>query len=1521
MKPIEVIAECSAPQENSLASYIRNFMLTRKAFILDHRFDPSEIYGGDEYKDELANIPDPKDEPTKCIDEFLLILNELGVYCADKAALMLLMHIEKQKVKTPYERHYLLLCLVSTTLIQVRSFCDLAFQKLNTEKERIDAYTTPKVTRILEVLKLFKPERSMHNRERHKKEHNVENEEKCDSPACKELIKDLNIDEISSMVVSASERIDKIGEDLENLKASLSKITKESIPCTQPVPFQKNHRYNRFKNRRRFFHRPRYHNNQNESDSLCGLIFCDSVITTKTLFCLLCEVSRHDPDLKFLNVQYTINKTADPIKESKEAETEHRKQEEVLKKFRMHECNLLISTAVLEEGYDLPKCNLVVRWDPPKSYRSYVQCKGRAKAPNALHVIMIAPRVNEQIHNELMGEEIDTRNHKMVCDMIRFEEEVSDEADDDSEEEKSTISDVSDISVKKCSVESSTDLAKLVNMYESVDICSERMIEKMAEYMEIEKMLIRKCENKEPPAYELGHADKFTTIIQSYQPVPSTDGVQVNLATAISLVNKYCAKLPSDTFTKLTPIWRCCKTERNGITLFQYTLRLPLNSPMKHDIVGLPMPTRTLARRVAALIACRILHKSGELDDNLQPIGKEGFRAIEPDWEVFELDKADEEIAGDSSEARPGTTKRRQYYYKRIASVFSHCRPSTETRAYLYHITMILQCPIPEEQNTRGRKIYPPEDAVQSFGILTTKKIPKISAFPIFTRSGEVKVSLQLIKENVTLDRQQLDKVNNFINYSFTNVLRLRKYLMLFDPEAVENSFFVVPVTREFGDIEVDWKFLGLIQENVNMTPQYVSDEDRNSQPFDHNKFKDAVVMPWYRNQDQPQYFYVAEICYHLTPESSFPGENYTTFREYYFKKYNIEIQNTKQPLLDVDHTSARLNFLTPRYVNRKGVALPTSSEETKRAKRENLEQKQILVPELCTVHPFPASLWRAAVCLPCVLYRINALLLADEIRMEVSADLGLGTLEVKQEEYQWPMLDFGWTLADVLKKTREAKMIKDEAEEKSKDETIESKVESGEDEKCDMEKEKSANDLLEEAEQKARDDLLEIGTWSNEMAKNLEEDEIGILPRDLEMCSTRNIRYGSPTSWDVATNSSAARKNPMELYPSDSDDDLQSDDDLDSSPDDDGEIDEYGLKIEFKSDHLAEAVETEEEQKRRQRKIDFINETLAIEQHYEKVKNQTSGFDFIDDANLAELERNIEMHEAMFDKSTKELKASIRSSGILVTQDEKIPPRLRQSLKNEVDGSSSEDTDVCDLVPYLDRNEVMSVMELEQLTIDDLYELNSIYEKRHPDEQFQVVGCGDIFDHFADGDRLKIMENGEKLIKLNIKNNLEKFSKRSENALDKLKRIMNPIPLEPNSDPSAFSFDYQPDLNNHPGPSPSIILQALTMSNANDGINLERLETIGDSFLKYAITTYLYCTYENVNEGKLSYLRSKQVSNLNLYRLGRRKILGESMIATKFEPHDNWLPPCYFVPKELEQALIDAKVNLLKCHNYQKFN
>ena len=49
------------------------------------------------------------------------------------------------------------------------------------------------------------------------------------------------------------------------------------------------------------------------------------------------------------------------------------------------------------------------------------------------------------------------------------------------------------------------------------------------------------------------------------------------------------------------------------------------------------------------------------------------------------------------------------------------------------------------------------------------------------------------------------------------------------------------------------------------------------------------------------------------------------------------------------------------------------------------------MVPELCAIHPFRASLWRQAVALPCVFYRINGLLVADALRARIALEAGIG--------------------------------------------------------------------------------------------------------------------------------------------------------------------------------------------------------------------------------------------------------------------------------------------------------------------------------------------------------------------------------------------------------------------------------------------------------------------------------------------------------------------------------------------------
>ncbi|XP_053994558.1 endoribonuclease Dcr-1 isoform X1 [Hylaeus volcanicus] len=1309
-KPKEYVVEYSENKKGELYSTIENYTLHAIEFLRDHRHDPIEIYT-DEFYEDIQKIPDPTKKPFEMMQDFLYILQTLGPWCADRAALALLILTEKLKIKTPYERHYLLLNMVASVFTKIRALCDNTFEALP-EKERIYKYTTPRVHRLLQVLKTYTPYYTK------------------------------NVD------------IPRKKMNRENNVKNLSVNNKENSLRHNFVQTRRTE-YNQRGNEENYRRLPKSQSHMREAadpDLLCGVIFVDKAFVAKVLFYLLNEISTYDEELHFLSPLYAIeNDTDDGY--SRALEMEHRKQEEVLKRFRIHECNLLISTSILEEGIDIPKCNFVMRYDFPKTYQSYVQCKSRARAMDALHVLLV-PQTQ-----------------------------------------------------------------------------SKEYVWQLAQYHYIEKTLLVKCSNNEPTEEEENEADMYAAMIPHYKPLDGDDAPSVTFNSAISLVNRYCAKLPSDTFTRLTPEWSTERVNVDNMPMYICSLRLPINSPVKYIVSSYPMPNRAMARRMAALQLCIDLHRKNEIDDNLLPIGKENFKAKPEDAEVPALP---DESKLDFSEALPGTTKRRQYYYKKTAEALTDCRPKVGVPSYLYHINMVLSCPLPEEQNTRGRRIYLPEESAIGFGIITLKKIPKLCPFPIYTRSGEVRVKLKFSKKTVVLNEVQIEKIATFLNYTFTNVLRLQQYLMLFDPNASENSYMIVPVKLdEQSDVTVDWDFLEYIYKSRNSVPTRISEEVRRNFNFDASKYHDAVIMPWYRNQDQPQYFYVAEICTNINPKSSFPGDGYGTFEEYYLKKYGIQIQNVDQPLLDVDHTSARLNFLTPRYVNRKGVALPTSSEETKRAKRENLEEKQILVAELCAIHPFPASLWRQAVCLPCILYRINALLLANQIRCQVAQmiNLGKGNLD---SDFEWPTLDFGWSLADVLKKSKENEKSKSAKYEitqisplnnaiDNKCQNIventtcnldKSSTENLSEQKCDIQLE---NAVETESQVSNNENELEIGIWSNDMATNsmefaTDDLDVTVLPNDFNW---NGVRYGSP-----------ACESDIDGYESD---DIYSDGFADTS--DESEDENRGLRISYMEENVAEAVEDEKQMSKQE-----INKKIL-----DLLETEKNADDMLWSYTAMDEEFLIAKHKKFHYEFAKIRKCEIMENGSFISHNTEIAIK-RKNLCN----SQSEDS--------------------------------------------------------------KLNYNHKAYIET-IVNKLSKEILNANRSSQLIKKNSDKLRPTYQLDSNLFSFDFQPELKNHAGPSPSLILQALTMSNANDGINLERLETIGDSFLKYAITTYLYCTYDNIHEGKLSHLRSKQVSNINLYRLGRQKMLGESMIATKFEPHDNWLPPCYYVPKELEQALIESGI------------
>lgn len=209
--------------------------------------------------------------------------------------------------------------------------------------------------------------------------------------------------------------------------------------------------------------------------------------------------------------------------------------------------------------------------------------------------------------------------------------------------------------------------------------------------------------NRESSSEEEKEADLYNLVVETFSPSGSAEKSScASLANAISLVNRYCAKLPSDTFTKLTPLYTLNQSYANdGTTLYSCTLRLPINSPVKQNITvilslltasmkkkvsqtnqmaknfilqGPAVPNKILSQRLTALKTVRVLHAAMELDDNLMPIGKESFRLTSDEANggiVLAPEEIEEaSISWDSNEPRPGTTKRRQYYYKRVNICF-----------------------------------------------------------------------------------------------------------------------------------------------------------------------------------------------------------------------------------------------------------------------------------------------------------------------------------------------------------------------------------------------------------------------------------------------------------------------------------------------------------------------------------------------------------------------------------------------------------------------------------------------------------------------------------------------------------------------------------------------------------------------------------------------------------------------------------------------------------------------------------
>ena len=422
----------------------------------------------------------------------------------------------------------------------------------------------------------------------------------------------------------------------------------------------------------------------------------------------------------------------------------------------------------------------------------------------------------------------------------------------------------------------------------------------------------------------------------------------------------------SDRFSNVNLYWRRIDNADGTVSA---AVQLPSQSVIKEEIVSDQMVNVKLAKQHAAFKACKILYEAGELNDNLVPIdpkAKVEMFAEEyfPHWEKYKDDKKS-----------AGTRNHRRYHDMKVPNLFKNSAPTVDGVNFLYRINVR---PKFDHEGNDGLKQYFQLFANEKeFGILTSRKFPKMCKITLFHSFGEIEVEIDELPSAVTLKTDQdLKVLQDFHMTVFRDVLKTWKPFFVLD----KTSHLIVPLTES---VQIDWVMA--MKFNKVAQPKRLSYDDIMVTPFTRDEYHYRVINPVYRETDQN--YVVLKVREDMSPLTPFPHNEYSNYQEYVECKFQVNICKTSQPMLEVKGLSKNLNLF-----------FPGAGKSGKQRKHEKAHLLEHYIPELCHNYKFPADYWLKATLLPSVLHRLHYMLLAEELRMWLineKIDLGQSSRQV----------------------------------------------------------------------------------------------------------------------------------------------------------------------------------------------------------------------------------------------------------------------------------------------------------------------------------------------------------------------------------------------------------------------------------------------------------------------------------------------------------------------------------------------
>nr|XP_047132460.1 endoribonuclease Dicer-like [Hydra vulgaris] len=634
---------------------------------------------------------------------------------------------------------------------------------------------------------------------------------------------------------------------------------------------------------------------KNSFKELHAIVFTQRRCTAVVLSKLINYQVEKDETYKGLNSDYILGHAFDANICLADGAMRSKKQNLVLSNFKQDKFNVLVSTSVVEEGLDVRKCNLVVRFDGINNYREYAQSKGRARASGSKFIIMTEER-----------QELETPRN---------------------------------------------------NIYDVMQ--------------QIEEILFEQCQNRVLPTDEeieiemMNEEDENLPVYFSHN---GYDAPRITKDNAISLLYRYCSRLPSDQYCKTNPKFQYHILENQ----FCAECMLPLNCPLPQRIYkGDQMSSKDLAKKSVCMIICKALHLFGELStEHLLPMRYNDDNGLESD-------------SGSKIKQKSINEPFSRKIPKEMVSNNIFCFDDYD----LFAVCITLSEASKREDTIPLQKLWL-QEAFSGFGLFLPKNNLKLPSFDLFSVVGKLKIELIKIPSRIRSECDiNIDDIKNFhINVVTESCLKLVDGLMSFNinDAKVTKALFVPLHSDVFKAIRDDcyeFMFPVINKRLLNFTKEKLKDN-----LDDEENYVNCVVSKNY-GESKNRMYYVTAIS-SLNTSSFMEGNK--TFVQYYLEKYNIEISPNK-PLIDAISYSQQISFTN------------FESNTNKKKKYINTEK---LVPKLCKkVSFFRADLHLQLPCLPRIIYFYEYYFLALELKDMIAEKIKINKSE-NQGRYQSSVLD-----------------------------------------------------------------------------------------------------------------------------------------------------------------------------------------------------------------------------------------------------------------------------------------------------------------------------------------------------------------------------------------------------------------------------------------------------------------------------------------------------------------------------------